>query len=262
MSPAAGSGIRAVIADDEPLARDCVRVALEKELDVHVVAECADGYEAVEAIRALQPDLVFLDVQMPGLDGFGVIEHIGADAMPDVIFVTAFDEHALRAFEIHALDYVLKPFDDARFHEAVQHARRRLQLAREDEFSQRLRSLLQGTGRGARPAVPYANRLMVRERDRMRFLRVPEIDWIEAHGNYVRLYQGARSHLIRATLSGLLERLDPSVFVRIHRSIVVNLDRVAEVQPWTGGDFIAVLSDGKKLRVSRNYKDALLQSAL
>lgn len=256
-----GREIRAVIADDEPLARDCVRVALEKETDVIVVAECADGAATIDAIRTLDPDLVFLDVQMPELDGFDVVEQIGPEAMPDVIFVTAYDEHALRAFEVHALDYVLKPFDDARFHDAVDHARRRLRGARDLEWSRRLAALLvdQAGGPGRRG---FPSRLMVRERERIRFVRVDDIDWLEAYGNYVRIHAGSRTHLLRATLTGLLERLDPAVFARIHRSIVVNLDRVAEVQPWTGGDFNAILRDGTRLRVSRNYKDALIGTTL
>jgi two-component system LytT family response regulator len=254
--------MRVVIADDEPLARDCVRVALQKEPDVRVIAECADGNEAVEAIRTLEPDLVLLDVQMPGLDGFGVVEAVGPAAMPDVIFVTAFDEHALRAFDVHALDYVLKPFDDARLGEAVDQARKRRRSDAEDEVRQRLAALIRERDRNGSAANGFATRLIVRERDRLRFLRVADIDWFEAYGNYVRVYQGPKSHLMRATLTGIQERLDPADFVRIHRSVIVNLDRIAEVQPWTGGDFIAVLRDGKKLRVSRNYKDALIRQAL
>lgn len=261
MRDALRTPIRTVIVDDEPLARDCIRVALEKERDVRVLAECTDGHEAVEAIRGLSPDLVFLDVQMPGMDGFQVVEEVGPEHMPEVIFVTAFDEHALHAFDVHALDYVLKPFDDARFHEAVDHARRRLHDQRQDELAERLAALIGAKSNGVERNT-YATRFMIRERDRLRFLRVSDIDWLEAYGNYIRLYQGTRSHLIRATLTGTLERLDPSMFVRIHRSVAVNLDRIAEIQPWSGGDFIAILRDGKRLRVSRNYKDALMRTVM
>jgi two-component system LytT family response regulator len=251
--------LRAIIVDDEPLARDCVRDALEREDDVEVVAECEDGERAIAAIRRHDPDVVFLDVQMPGMGGFDVVEAIGAEAMPPVVFVTAYDEHALRAFDVHALDYVLKPFDDERFDEAVAHVRRRLRVERDGEIGRRLTALLQHMGRGDVPEDGYIDRVMVRERDRIRFVATGEIDWFESEGNYVRLHTAAGKHLIRASLSGMLERLDPRRFARIHRSTIVNLDRVAEMQPWVGGDYIALLEDGTKLRVSRSYRNEILE---
>lgn len=257
--------IRTVIVDDEPLARDNVRLALEKELDVEVIAECADGDAAIEAIRELEPDVVFLDVQMPGTGGFDVVHEIGPEEMPAVVFVTAFDEHALRAFEVHALDYVLKPFDDDRFSDAVEHARRTLRMRRDEESFRRGLSALMTDVHGSpdgsgRPR--FASRLMVRLRDRIHFVRTEDVDWFEAAGNYVRLHVADRSHLIRSTMSAIEERLDPQQFVRIHRSTIVNVDRIKEIQPWAGGDYLAILKSGQQLRISRGYRDTLLRPAL
>lgn len=250
--------IRILIVDDEPLARDCVRDALRREPDVEIVAECEDGERAVSAIRRHRPDLVFLDVQMPGLTGFDVIEAVGVQNMPPTVFVTAYDEHALRAFEVHALDYVLKPFDDERFRDALAHARRRLRTQQDSDLGRRLSGLLQHLGRGDVPLEGYLDRIMVRERDRIRFVPTADVDWLESEGNYVRLHTAAGTHLIRASLSGMLDRLDPRTFVRIHRSTIVNVDRVREMQPWVGGDYIVILKDGRKLRVSRSYRHEIL----
>lgn len=260
-----GRILRALVVDDEPLARDNVRLALEKELDIEVIAECPDGEAAIEAIRELEPDIVFLDVQMPGIGGFGVVEEIGPEEMPAVVFVTAFDEHALRAFEVHALDYVLKPFDDERFGDAVDHARRTLRARRDEESFRRGLSALLNDVQGGSPEggrSRFASRLMVRLRDRIHFVRTEEVDWFEAAGNYVRLHVADRSHLIRSTMSAVEERLDPQQFVRIHRSTIVNVDRIREIQPWAGGDYLAILKSGQQLRISRGYRDALLKPAL
>ena len=260
-----GAVVRAVIVDDEPLARDCIRIALQKQEGVEVVAECADGAEAVDAIRRCRPDLVFLDVQMPGLDGFGVVERVGVERMPAVVFVTAFDAHALRAFEVHAADYVLKPFDDARFGDALRHARRHLRAEAGESLRRSLRALLRevGDAGGAGEAEPVparpVSRLMVQAEDRIRFVRVDEVDWFEAAGNYVRIHAGRQQHMVRLPISRLVEQLDPARFVRIHRSTVVNLDRIREVQPWFGGDYVAILQDGQQLRISRRYRDSLLR---
>jgi len=252
--------LRVLVADDEPLARDCVRLALAGEPGVEVVAECGDGLEAVAAIGRVRPDLVLLDVQMPGLDGFGVVEQVGPDAMPPVVFVTAYDAHAVRAFALHALDYVLKPFTDDRFRDALRHARHQLALAREGELAARLAALL-GERRAAASGSgsPWAERLLVRRGDRLAFVDVAEVDWLEAAGNYVRVHAGAHQDLVRMTLAGLLERLDPAVFARIHRSAAVNLRRVRELEPWFGGDWRAVMADGRQLRVSRNFREGVLR---
>jgi two-component system LytT family response regulator len=240
------------VADDEPLARDCVRLALRHHPDVVVVAECGDGRAAVAAIEQHAPDLVFLDVQMPDLDGFEVVEQVGLDRMPPVVFVTAYDQHALRAFELHAVDYLLKPFDDDRFGDMLRHARLRLGREGGADLAARLQGLLASRG--------YASRILVREGERLEFIAVAEISWIEAAGNYVRVHAGPRTATARITLSALLDRLDPAMFARVHRSIVVNLSRVRSIHPWYGGDYTAVLTDGQELRVSRTYREALLQT--
>ena len=254
------SALRVVIVDDEPLARDCVRLALAREEGLEVVAECPDGASAAEAILALDPDLVFLDVQMPGIDGFDVIARVGPDQMPPVVFVTAFDQHAIRAFEVHAIDYVLKPFDDTRFRAAVAHARSRVESEDKGRQGIPLRSLLRENGRLDESG--YARRVMVEADERIRFVPVEEIDYLETEGNYVRLCTGATKYRIRTTLTGLLQQLDPGRFVRIHRSTAVNLDRIQEIQPWFGGDFVAILRSGAKLRISRRYRHALLRPTL
>jgi two-component system LytT family response regulator len=261
-TPEPDRAIRVLIVDDEPLARDCVRLALGREADVEVVGECGDGRSAVSAIRQRSPDLVFLDVQMPGLDGFGVVEAIGPARMPPVVFVTAYDAHAIRAFRLHATDYLLKPFDDVRFGEAVAHARRQMREARESAMGRRLVALLDDVRSAKEPAPsrqPYATRVLVRQGERLEFLPLDTVDWIETAGNYVRLHAGTRAEVVRTTLAGLLEQLDPAVFVRIHRSVVVNVTRVRAVHPWYGGDYTATLTDGRELRVSRHYRDALLR---
>ncbi len=261
--------IRALIVDDEPLARDSIRIALGREPDVSVVAECGDGWAAVQAIRDLAPDLVFLDVQMPELGGFDLIAAIGTDRMPATVFVTGHDEFALQAFDACALDYVLKPFDDGRFARAVERARTWLRAHSREELHVRLSRLLDayeakrngagtsppGNGRGGL----FARRLLVRKGDSYRFLTTREVDWLEAAGNYVNVHSGEESFRVRGPLSGILDQLDPAVFVRIHRSTVVNVGRIREVQPWFSGDYVAILDDGTQLRVSRGYRDDLLR---
>ena len=272
-SASAPDPLRVVTVDDEPLARDCIRLALAREPGCEIVAECPTGTAAADAIEREAPDLVFLDVQMPGMDGFGVIEAIGPERMPATIFVTAFEEHALRAFQVHALDYLLKPFGDDRFREALDHARRRIHTERRGELGQRLEALLRevhGDDRHpaavrpspAPPPAPYATWLTVSAQNRTQFVPVGEVDWLEADGKYVRLHAGGRTHLIRGTLAAAAERLDPAHFVRIHRSTVVNVARIREVQPWMGGDHLAILRDGTKLRVSRTFRGALLRPDL
>ena len=261
----AGERMRVLLVDDEPLARDSLRVILASETDVHIAGECGSGTEAVEAIRALAPDLVFLDVRMPGLDGFAVIDAIGPEHMPPVVFVTAYDAHAVRAFEIHALDYVLKPFDDDRLRVALERARAQRVLARDGALARRLASLLGDRAAlddgGAGDVVSrWITRLQVPVGDRIRFVRVEDVDWIESAGNYVRVHVGRDKHLLRGTLGALERELDPKQFARIHRSAIVNLDRVRELEPYTGGDYIAFLTDGRKLRVSRTFRDRLLDT--
>jgi two-component system LytT family response regulator len=247
--------VRILIVDDEPLARDSIRLVLEAMDDIEITGQATNAAEAVEAIRDTSPDVVLLDVHMPDADGFHVIDAIGADAMPVVVFVTAYDSHAIRAFDVHAIDYVLKPFEDERLIEAVDRATRWLRVEepqRDDRLDKVVREVRSG-------GQPYATRIMVREGDRIRFVRVDSIDWVEAANNNVVLHVGDRRHRIRSTLKGLADQLDPTRFVRIHRSTIINLDRVREVQPWFGGDYIAILEDGRKLKVSRTYREELLR---
>ena len=244
--------IRVLLVDDEALARRRLRSLLRDQPDIEVVGECSDGAEAVRAIDSLAPDLVFLDVQMPEANGFDVIEAVGAEHAPVVVFVTAYDRYALRAFEVHALDYVLKPFSRERFQDTVEHARAEVRRRREegrgsagDELAALLREL-----RGARP---WPERIVVREGGRVAFLQVDEIDWIQSEGNYLRLHIGTDTHLVRGTIKGTVERLDPDRFVRISRSAIVNLDRVREVHPWSRGELVVVLRDGTQLPASGEH---------
>jgi two-component system LytT family response regulator len=244
--------IRALIVDDEPLARQRVRKLLEAEPDFLVVGECGDGEEAIAAIEEHQPQLVFLDVQMPGLDGFGVLEAVGPDQMPAVVFVTAYDRYALKAFEVHALDYLLKPFDRKRFQSVLGHARTLLQRDRGD-VGQQLRTLLEDLRSGKK----YLERLVIKSSNRIFFLRVEDIDWIESAGNYLRLHAGGEVHLLRETMNNLETRLDPDKFLRIHRSTMVHVERIRELQPWFHGDYVVVLHDGTQLTLTRTYRQRL-----
>lgn len=247
------SKIRALIVDDEPLAREGVRLHLEAQPDVEIVGEARDGEEAVEMITALHPDLVFLDVQMPGLDGFGVVEAVGVEAMPSVIFVTAYDQFALRAFDAHAVDYLLKPFDAERLNTAVEGARNAIRGKRRNEVEERLVALL-GELRGK---GQFLERIVVRSGGRILILRIEDVEWLEAASNYVRIHAGGREYLLRETMTNLETKLDPAHFVRIHRSTIVRLDRIKELEPLFQGDYVLILEDGTRLTSSRGYRDRL-----
>ena len=247
--------IRALVVDDEPMARDRVLSLLQQEDDVEVVGECGDGTQAVLAIQNQSPDLVFLDVQMPGHDAFEVIQAVGADRMPTVIFVTAYDEYALKAFEVHALDYLLKPFGRDRFQRTLQHARAYLERRRAGDLGKRLLALVNDIK--TEPTPTRLDRLVVKSGGRVFFLRTDEIDWIEAAGNYVRLHLGDESHLFRETMNRMDARLDTRRFVRIHRSRIVNTERVKELQPWFNGEHVVVLQNGTRLTLSRGYREKL-----
>lgn len=243
--------IQALIVDDEPLARKKIRLLLERELDIEIIGECANGPKAVAAIQKEEPDLLFLDVQMPGLDGFGVLQTIAPEQWPVTIFVTAYDQYALRAFEVNALDYLLKPFDQTRFQTALQRARMHLQ--RTAAFNQQLLALL----KDLKPEPKPVERLAIKTAGRVYFVSVPEIDWIEAADNYVRLHTGGEAHLLRETMNALETKLDPARFVRIHRSTIINLERIKELKPWFHGEYIVILRDGTQLTLSRRYRDRL-----
>ena len=245
--------IRIVIADDEPLARERLRTLLAPESWAEIGAECQNAAEAVDAITRLKPDLVFLDVQMPGGTGFDVIDAVGAARMPLVIFVTAFDRYALRAFDVHALDYLLKPFDRERFQQALLRARQQLERKSTGDLERRLLELVQDL----RPAPHKLERFVVKSGGRVFFVRADEIDWIEAAGNYVKLHVGGDAHLFRETMSALEARLDPDFFYRIHRSHIVNIERVKELQPWFNGEYVVFLRNGTRLTLSRGYREKL-----
>jgi two-component system LytT family response regulator len=243
--------LRALISDDEPLARTALLRLLKGDRDLSVIGQCGDGESAVRAIEQLQPDLVFLDVQMPEMDGFQVVEAIGVERTPVTIFVTAFDRYAIRAFDANAVDYLLKPFAPDRLWRAVSRARDRFHGRQDKEAAQRLFSLL-----GSRYQSDYAQRLTVASGGRILFVSVADIDWIEAEGNYARLHVGRRVYDVRETLQALVEQLDPREFIRIHRSTIVNIRRVREVQPWFQGSHIVLLQNGEELRMSRYQRDA------
>jgi two-component system, LytTR family, response regulator len=248
-----GAPVRTLIVDDEPLARDHLRTLLEARGDISIIGECGDGASAVDRIRAEAPELVLLDVQMPERDGFDVVREIGPDRMPSVIFITAYDQHALSAFEVHALDYILKPINRGRFTRAID----------------RVVGLLRAEGTVPDPAPlaravqampssrPGADRLAVRVGERVLYLRIAEIDWIEAADDVVRLHVGKQVFEHRTTLAQLEQRLPTKTFVRIHRSTIINLERVREFQPWFQGDWIVILADGTRLQSGKSYRARL-----
>jgi len=267
--PARSAPLRVLIVDDEPAARRGVRLLLDGVPDVAVAGEAGDGLGAVRLIAETRPDVVFLDVQMPGCDGFEVIRRVGAAAMPVVVFVTAHDEHALRAFEVSAIDYLLKPYEDARFHAALGRARAESARRRAGALGDRLEQLLRALEKVPRPAgeaaAGRADRILIKSSGEIYFLKVEEVDWIEAEGDYMKFHAGGRTHLLRETMARLESRLDPRRFVRIHRSTIVNIDRVRKMSPAFAGEYAVVLHDGTKLRLSRGYQDRLqevLRSAL
>jgi two-component system LytT family response regulator len=242
------SRIRALVVDDEPVARSHLRALLEDRGDVQVIGECGDGLTAVERIRSLGPDLVLLDVQMPELDGLGVVRAVGPDRMPPVVFVTAHDQHAVDAFEVHALDYVLKPVHRARFNGAID---RVLEIIKSGTASSRSRPLAEVLDR---LAAPGSERIAVKSGDRVLYLRVSDIDWVEASDDLVKLHVGKTVHDHRATMAQIEQRLPASRFMRIHRSTIVNVERIREFQPWFQGDWILVLADGTRLQSGKSYR--------
>lgn len=246
--------IRTLIVDDEALARRGIRQYLDLEPDIEVVGECSDGLAAIDAIAALQPDLVFLDIAMPEADGFDVVAAVGADSMPPTIFVTAYDQHAVRAFEVHALDYLLKPVEPARIRAAL--ARARAQLSpRRDDLAARVAAVLGELGSG--PARRFVRRLAVKKAGRVLLVDIDDVMRFEATGNYIEVHTRERMHLLRETLSGLEARLDPDGFVRVSRSCIVNARHIRELQPQFSGDFVLVLADDSEVQGSRRYRDCI-----
>ena len=246
--------IRALVVDDEPLARAMMREMLESDSEVEIVGECANGRDAVEAIKSAAPDIVFLDIQMPEIGGFEVLESFDPNTHhPYVIFVTAYDQYAVRAFEVHALDYLLKPFDRERFEGAWQRAKSQIKLDRTSRRDQDIIALLEELKAGPR----YLERLVIKNGGRVFFLHVQDVHCIEAEGNYVRVYDNQKGYLLRETISSLEEQLDPKQFLRIHRSAIVKIDRIKEMQPWFHGEYRIIMENGKQLALSRNYRSNL-----
>lgn len=240
---------KVLVVDDEPLARQRILDLLKSEADLEVIGEARNGVEALEKIQSMKPDLVFLDVQMPEVDGFGVIEALGADEMPHVIFVTAYDQYALQAFEVNALDYLLKPFDQERFYLALSRAREH--LGREDApIADQIRQLLVDV----KPEEEHTDRLIIKSEGRIFFIKTEDINWIEAAGNYVTLHVGQEEFLMRETMAGMEAKLDPKQFIRIHRSHIVNIESIKEIKPWFNGEYHVDLKDGTQLTLSRKYR--------
>ncbi|MET0645417.1 MAG: LytTR family DNA-binding domain-containing protein [Pyrinomonadaceae bacterium] len=246
--------IRTLLIDDVQLARERLKRCLGEEPGVEVVGECDNGERALAAIRDLRPDLVFLDVQMPALDGFGVLEALGHERPPAVIFVTAYNEYAIQAFEVNALDYLLKPVDCKRLHKAVERVRSQAARAPAEDFDQRFRALIEDI----KTPPKYLKRLTIRLTGHTILLPTEEIDWVETYGNYLKVHAGREAHLIRGTMQQLEARLDPEKFVRVHRSAIVNIEKVKEIHPRTNGDQDLVLHNGSGLMLSRNYRDRFL----
>lgn len=249
----AAAKIRTLIVDDEPLARRKIRRMLARDPEVEILDDCANGREAIATISANNPDLVFLDVQMPEIDGFDVLESIPPAGLPFVIFVTAYDQYALRAFEVSAVDYLVKPFDRRRFEKALQRAKTRLSAERGSDLNQQTLALLEEL----KARSSHVERLVVKAGGRAFFLKTEEIDWIEAEGKYVRLHLGKESYLLREAIGSLEGQLDPKKFPRIHRSTIVNIERVRELQPWFHNEYRVILKDGTELMLSRSCRKRL-----
>jgi len=247
--------IKTLIVDDEPLARERVKRFLRDEADIEIIGESGDGAEAVAMIKNEKPDLVFLDIEMPEKTGFEVIKSLNAKTVPIVIFVTAYDQYALQAFDVYALDYLLKPFNRERLHRAVARAHAHIENKKRGNLDERLVLLLADL----KSEKKYLERLMVKSVGRVFFIKTDEIDWIEAAGNYLKLHVGRESHLIRETMNAVEAKLNPDKFLRIHRSTVVNIDRIKELHPMFSGDYSVILRNGAELTLSRNYRERFLE---
>ena len=244
---------RILIADDEPLARERLKMLLVGQEGFEVVGECHDGPSTIDAIRRSKPDLVFLDVQMPGANGFEVVSALGEEELPLFVFVTAFDQYALKAFDVHALDYLLKPFDRDRFLQALARARQQLERPSNSDLRSRLLALV----RDLEPAPQRLERFVIKSGGRVFFVRADEIDWIEAAGNYVKLHVGTETHLLRETMNAVETQLPRETFYRIHRCHIVNIERVKELRPWFNGEYVVFLRTGARLTLSRGYREKL-----
>lgn len=253
--------LKVLVADDEALARKRIRDLLKANTEFEIIGECATGTETLRAVQDLLPDLLFLDVQMPELDGIAVSEaikrvgNVNGGTIPMIIFVTAYDQYAVRAFDVQAVDYLLKPFDRMRFEQALGRAKDQIRDRRSDEINHQILGLL----RQLNEKPQYLDRLVIKNNERVFIIKTNEVDWIEAEGNYVRIHFGKQSSLIRETLGNLAAQLDPRMFARIHRSQIVNIDRIQELQPWSHRDCHIILRNGTQLTLSRSYRDQLYQ---
>jgi two-component system LytT family response regulator len=245
--------MKILVVDDEALARERLRGLLAAEPDVEIVAECQNGYEGIAAVQRLHPDLMFLDVQMPELDGFQMLARLDSAAMPLIVFVTAYEQYALQAFEFHALDYLLKPFDTERFQRAFQHVRLTIERQFQSEVKARLAALLDELPK----AQKYLSRLVVRSNGGMRLLPVEDVDWLEAQGNYVQIHTAGQTYSLREPLKSLEKTLSPERFLRIHRAFMVNIQSIQQLQPWSSGEYSLILHDGTRLFSSRGYRDSI-----
>jgi two-component system LytT family response regulator len=249
--------IRTLIVDDEPLARALLRSFLAEDAQIEIIGECGDGYTAIEMIESAAPDLVFLDIQMPDLDGFGVLRALSPTGIPNLVFVTAYDQFALKAFDVHAIDYLLKPFDRERFERTLERAKQQIALQKREDVQAALLRILSEQGAHLQPV----KRILVKSGDKAFFVRPEEISWIEAQGNYVALHVAAQSFLLRQTVNTLEKQLDPAKFQRIQRSTIVNLDAIREMHPAGRGEYEIVLKDGVRLKLSHTYRESFLRFA-
>lgn len=239
-----------MIVDDEPLARDRIREMVKDDPEVQVIAEARNGLEALEAVAKYEPDIVFLDIQMPDIDGFEVLKNLKAESLPLIIFVTAYDQYALRAFDVHALDYLMKPFDRERFARALRHAKDQMKRPTDEQRDGKILALLEEI-RGSR----YLERFAIKTGEKVLFVRSEDVDSIEAEGNYVRIKLAGTSHMLRETINSVESKIDPRTFVRIHRSTIVNINRVKELQAWARGEYRVVLQNGTSYTLSRGYRE-------
>ena len=260
------NSLRTIIVDDESLARRGLAIRLQHIPEVDVIAECSDGTQAMKAIAEHSPDLVFLDIQMPGMTGFEVIEQLQADNMPLIIFVTAFDEYALDAFKVHAVDYVLKPIDDDRLHEAIQRAVSHQQQQESSRGKEKLIELVMGmTGASAssieqmaedaQPIKTWPDKISIKDGSEIQFIKVANIEWVDAAGDYMCVHAEGKTHIMRITMKQLEGMLDPAIFLRIHRSTIVNADGIVSAQTLNNGEYMLTLEGGSQLKVSRSYRD-------
>ncbi|PTY00072.1 LytTR family DNA-binding domain-containing protein [Opitutus sp. ER46] len=259
-APDATRPVRAVIIDDEPMARRGVHLLLERDAGVEIVGEAADGVAGLELLQRVQPELAFVDVQMPAGNGFDMLRRLAPEGLPVVVFITAYDEYALQAFDVQAVDYLLKPYDDERFARALERAKEAVRRRRQDDWSEglaELRQLLQHVREGKPGGTEAPERILVKTSGEIVLLKPDEVDWIEAEGDYVKFHVGGHAHMMRETMARLEARLNPKHFVRIHRSTIVNIERIRKLSPSFAGDYVVILQDGTRLRLSRGFHERL-----